>query len=166
MVHGEFGWEVGICALPSPEVGDACVSVTIRLGNVIGHRGICLLKSLLRHCWEQYLTPSQVPGPLATVSHTLLVYLVSSDAPGTISDLRAAAACELDGEGAQTVRGARRGYRARPRAPERSREPSLSKRGGSHLKKSCHRQFLRILWKILPQCLRQKLPQLRTREWL
>ena len=33
--------KVGICALPSPEVGAACVSVTIRLGNVMEHCGIC-----------------------------------------------------------------------------------------------------------------------------
>ena len=33
--------KVGICALPSPEVGAACFSVTIRLGNVMEHCSIC-----------------------------------------------------------------------------------------------------------------------------
>ena len=50
--------KIGICTLLSPNVGAVCnLSRTIGLGTVRGHPYKWLLKSLLRHLWEQYPPP-------------------------------------------------------------------------------------------------------------
>jgi hypothetical protein len=52
--------KIGICTLLSPNVGAVCnLSRTIGLGTVRGHPYKWLLKSLLRHLWEQYTTSLQ-----------------------------------------------------------------------------------------------------------